>query len=187
MPLSQTLTRVYPITVTVPAGTSQNAPISVPWVTEDAVLSDVEILIPPGANGVAGIRIMKGDVQLLPWGANSWIIGNDYNRTFPIGGYLPTSDIKIQAYNAGSNQHSFYLRMSVITNDTTPSMQSTSSAGIADLAAPSSSSDPLSPDAILGPDTVAALNDGTITADDIAPVPPPITPPSLADLTPATS
>lgn len=181
MPLSQQLTRVYPLTVTVPANTLPTAPLVVPWYTEDASITDIEIQIPPGPNGTTGIRIMKGDVQLLPWGSNSWIIGNDYDRTFPIGGYLPTADIKVQAYNLGLNQHSFYLRMSVTLAGVIATAPNATETGTIDLGTTSDTSDPLSANAILGPDTVTALADGTITADDIAPIPPELLTPSVTD------
>jgi hypothetical protein len=172
MALSESLTRIWPLTVTVPAGTPPSAPLVVPWVTEDAVITEIEILIPSGPNGTTGIRIMKGDVQLLPWGSGSWIIANDYNRTFPIGGYLPTKDLKVQAYNQGANPHSFYLRMSVSYASDAASASSAATLSPADLGTSTGTTDPLSPDALLGSDTAALLADGTITAADIAPIPP---------------
>lgn len=183
MPLSETVSRIYPLTVAVPAGTPIAAPISVSWVTEDAIVDEIEIQIPTGPNGTTGIRIMKGDIQLIPWGANSWIVGNDYNRVFPVGGYLPTRDIKVQAYNIGQNQHTFYLRMTV-RSDTSGTLASSQAVTTpVDLGTPQGSSDPLSPEAILGTDTVLALTSGTLTAADLAPIPPELTPPSVTDTT----
>lgn len=171
MPLSEKLIRIYPITVTVPSGTLASAPLSVPWVTEDGIIEEVELLIPPGPNGTTGIRIMKGDVQLIPWGANTWIIGNDYNKAYPIGGYLPTRDLKIQAYNTGANPHSFYLRMSLSSIPPAFQVAPSSDVSVLDLGTSAPSADPLSPDAILGQDTVAALMNGSLTAAQIAAVP----------------
>lgn len=184
MPLSQGVTRVYPLTVTVPAGTPVAHPVSVPWVTEDAVVSDIEVLIPPGPNGTTGVRVMKGDVQLIPWGAPSWIIGNDYDRTFALGGYLPTSDITVEAYNIGQNTHSFYLRMSVISLNAGIAANSASPSDVIDLGPSQGSSDPLSPDAILGAGVTDALASGAITADDLTPPPPDLAEPSAADASP---
>lgn len=162
--------RLYEISFTVPAGTPKNAPVSIPWVTENNTVVDIELEIPPGHNGLTGIRVMKGDIQLLPWSAGTFITANDYVRVFPIGVYLPTTDVTLQGYNTGSFPHTFYLRMTIVDfNQPGQSNQGSPSQAIpaeSVTAAP----DPLSPDAILGPDTVAALSNGTLTADDVAPV-----------------
>lgn len=162
--------RTYQITVTVPAGTPQSAPASVPWSTEDNTILDIEIEIPPGHNGLTGIRVMKGDVQLLPFGTGAWITANNYSRVFPIGQYMPTSDITIQAYNLGAYAHNFFLRMSMTLHD--PGLTSTSptETDALNLSGNSLTSDPLSPDALLGADTVTALIAGDIQPSDLAPV-----------------
>lgn len=143
-----------------------------PWVTEDNDVTDIEIEIPPGHNGLTGIRVMKGDVQLLPFGSNSWLIANDYSRVFPVGEFLPTSDVKIQAYNTGSFQHTFYLRMTVVNHTVAQSVVPAGTGAALPFGEIQPSSDPLSPDALLGPDTAAGLASGDLTAADLVPVAP---------------
>jgi hypothetical protein len=162
--------RVYSIAFTVPAGTPQSAPISKTWRTEDNTIEDIELEIPPGHNGLTGIRVMKGDVQILPWSQGTFIVANDYVRTFPIGVYVPTSDVTLQAYNTGSFPHTFYLRMTVTTYDQPSAQQSSASTQALPAEPVTSAPDPLSPDALIGPDTASALSDGTITPADVAPV-----------------
>lgn len=140
------------------------------------MIVDIELEIPPGHNGLTGVRVMKGDTQLVPWGSGTWIVANDYSRVFPVGIYMPTADVTLQGYNTGAYPHSFYLRMTVINYNPQGEVQPASEAGALPSGTPSSSQDPLSPDAIIGPDTVTALSDGTVTADQIAPI-------SSADLT----
>lgn len=162
--------RIYPLNVTVPAGTLPANPQVTPWVTEDNIMASIELDIPPGHNGLTGIRIMKGDVQLVPWGRGSWVIGNDIDHTFPIGVFMPTGDITVQAYNQGAYSHTFYLRVQMDTY-IPPGTTTASRAGEAiPVSADTTSSDPLSPDAILGPDTASALASGDLTAADVVPV-----------------
>jgi len=162
--------RLYDIAFTVPPGTPANAPLSVKWVTEDNIIADIELEIPPGHNGLTGIRVVKSGVQLLPWSSGTFIIANDYTRVFPIGVYMPTTDLTLQGYNTGQYPHTFYLRMTV--EDYNPPVAQTT--GDPSQAIPAGSvtaaPDPLSPDAILGADTVTALTDGTLTAADVAPI-----------------
>lgn len=164
--------RVYGITFTVPAGTTQTAPFKQTWKTEDNTIVDIELEVPPGHNGVTGIRVVKGDTQLVPWGTDTWIVANDYSRIFPVGVYLPTGDVVLQGYNNGAYPHSFYLRMMVISYDQASRNALPSESGALPVTTPGPAADPLSPDALLGPDTVAALLNGTVTADQIAPISP---------------
>jgi hypothetical protein len=165
---ASTANRVYPLTVTVPAGTLASAPLSVPFVTEDNVIVSIEIEVPPGHNGLTGIRVMKGDVQLIPWGANSWITANDYVHTFPVNDYVPTSDVKVQAYNTGTYPHNFFLRMTM-TLYTPPSagLGSTEAAALA-IQAADTALDPLSPDALIGNAAADALTSGAVSPADLA-------------------
>jgi hypothetical protein len=164
------LPRVYDIAFTVPAGTPQSSPVSVTWHTEDNVIDDIELEIPPGHNGLTGIRVMKGDSQLLPFSTGTFIVANDYSRVFPMHLYMPTSDIILQGFNNGAYPHTFYLRMT-ISDYVPPSpvgtgqTASTVAAGSVTL-----SPDPLSPDALLGADTAAAITSGNLIAADVAPI-----------------
>lgn len=162
--------RIYEITFTVPAGTPSNAPVSVPWVTEDNLIVDIELEVPPGHNGLTGIRVTKGDAQLMPWGSGTWIIANNYNRVFPVGVYLPTGDVQLQGYNTGAYPHSFYLRMTIVNHDHHAETVQGSPSQALPAGSITSTVDPLSPDAILGADTAAALTSGDLAAADVAPV-----------------
>jgi hypothetical protein len=162
--------RTYQLNVTVSPGTLPSAPLITPWSTEDNTIESVEIFVPPGHNGQTGIAIFKGDTQLLPWGMNTWIIANDYHRVFPFKTPLATSDVTVRAYNTGTYPHTFYLRMTVSTSPQQTPYANAADTGISGLPSAASAVDPLSPDALLGPGTADALNAGTITPADLAPV-----------------
>lgn len=170
--------RIYPLTVTVPAQTFYFAPQTTPFITEDNQLDSIELVIPPGHNGLTGVRVMKGDTQLIPWGSGTWIQGNDYSRVFPVDDYVPTGDISVVAFNSGNYPHSFYLRMTM--EDYTPQTSSNlaSESQVINLGQAQPSQDPLSAGAILGNSTVDALSTGEITAEDLLPSSVDTTPPS---------
>lgn len=162
--------RIYEITFTVTAGTTPSSPMSVDWITEDNTIVDIELEVPPGHNGLTGIRVKKSQTQLIPYGQDSWIVANDYNRVFPVGVYMPTSDVTIEGYNQGSYDHSFYLRMTVVDYNEQPSASETANPLSLPAESVTASPDPLSPDALLGPDTAQALANGDITASDVTPI-----------------
>lgn len=161
-------TRIYTTSVTVPAGTLQAAPQVTPWVTEDNLINLIELEVPPGHNGLTGIRVMKGDTPLLPWNASSFIVANAYTNSWPVNEYLPTGDVTIQTFNTGAYPHTFYLRMTISDYDKSGG----TSAGTPSQAIPSGAitapPDPLSPDAILGPVVTDQLVNGKVTADELA-------------------
>lgn len=160
-------TRVWEISVTVPAGTPRNAPLVTPWLTEDNYLNSIELEVPPGHNGLTGIRVMKGDVSLLPWSIGTFVVANDYTHEFVIGDYVPTADVSIQAFNTGQYSHTFYLRAVISDWDLTGGKTLASPSAALTVGTITASPDPLSPDAILGTDTAALLADGTLTANDL--------------------
>lgn len=165
--------RIYKITFTVPAHTPQSVPFTLPWVTEDARVIDIELIIPPGHNGLTGFRIMKGDVPLIPFTAGTFIVANNYTRTFAIGEYIPTQDVKLQGFNTGNLPHSFYLHMAVENYEPAANRPAVETPSPFPANTGPLPVDPLSPDAILGPDAVTALLAGDITADDLQPIPSP--------------
>jgi hypothetical protein len=159
--------RIYETQFTVPAGTPQSAPVKQAWVTEDNTIVDIELEVPPGHNGLTGIRVVKGDTALIPYNPNAWIVANDYSRVFPVNDYIPTGDISVQGFNTGQYNHTFYLRMTMQDYNPTPDASVPSALPDLPTGDITSAPDPLSPDAILGSSTVAALSDGSITADDL--------------------
>jgi len=163
-------TRIWETQITVPAGTPIASPVSQSWVTEDALINDIEIEIPPGHNGQTGIEILKGGSPLIPYSAGTWIIANNYSRQFPVNDYVPTADLTIVAYNTGQYPHTFYLRMTVTEYDSTAGGAASALNVPLPIGQDIVSSDPLSPAAILGPDVANALTTGDLTADDVAPV-----------------
>ncbi len=162
--------RNHQISVTVPAGTTQAAPLVTPWLTEDNIVQYIELEIPPGHNGFTGIRVMKGDVQLVPWGTNIWIVANDYTARFEVDDYVPTADVNIETYNNGAYAHTFFLRMAITDLPTASQAAVPTESSVLNLGQGGTLPDPLSPDAILGSDTASALASGQLTADQVAPI-----------------
>jgi hypothetical protein len=150
--------RVYSLTVAVPAGTAIASPVTVPFPLETNLLADIEILIPSGHAGLTGIRIQRGDVIVLPWGQGSWLIGSDYVRTFPVDENINANALTVAAYNTDIFPHSFYLRARISDAPAAPAalppVQQADTTLTDTVAIPG----PLTPDALLGPDTVAALS-----------------------------
>jgi hypothetical protein len=152
--------RVVELDVQVPAGTLPGAPLILPWNTYEGFWDDIELVIPDGHNGTTGIRILKGDVSIIPWGGTMFIVASGYQRVFPIGGHLSPGDLKISAYNQGFYPHTFYLRATIRTIPQVQPITAVTESSLIGFTASTASNDPLSPDAILGSSVVANLASG---------------------------
>lgn len=105
--------RYFPVELTVPASTPPGNPTVLAVPLDDAVLVDVEIIIPAGHVALTGIRVLASHQQVIPWGNLSWIKGNDYVRVFDYNELIGASSMSVQAYNVDVMPHTFYARFHI--------------------------------------------------------------------------
>lgn len=105
--------RVYSLSITVPAGTAINSPISTTWPLEDNTLSTIDLTIPDGHNGYTGIRMLRSQQQVYPWGNNSYLTANGRSFTVSVNQELTESKLVILTYNTGFYDHTFYLQATI--------------------------------------------------------------------------
>lgn len=113
--------RLYELTVTVPADTSDLAPHDVVWPLETAHLGGVTILVPDGHAGLTGIRAILAHQQIIPWGMFSWIVSNNEVIHVPFNDEINESGLVISTFNTDVFDHSFYLRAEISTSGEGPS------------------------------------------------------------------
>jgi len=101
--------RVYQFQVTTPPSTEIATPLSTAWPLDDGSLISVNLIIPPGHNGLTGFRILMAEQEILPWGSSGWIIGNDRNVNYPVNTEISGTELAIQTYNTDIWQHTHYL------------------------------------------------------------------------------
>lgn len=105
--------RYYTLTLLTPAGTAVATPLSTTWQLEDQTLASVEVDIPDGHNGLTGIRVIRSQQQVVPWGNNSFLVANNRLVTVPVNQELTEAKLVILTYNTGFYDHSFYLRATI--------------------------------------------------------------------------
>lgn len=96
--------------VLIPAGTLKTAPIEVATGWLPGELVGIEILIPDGPNGLAGVRILLAHAQAIPRTAGAWIVGNDEKIEWPTLGYPNSGAWSVSAYNSDLFDHTFTVR-----------------------------------------------------------------------------
>jgi len=162
------MSQLWPLTVTVPPNTPATAPLITPWALADANLDYIEIIVPDGNSGTAGIAVYWSGTQIIPWGTDSWLITNNEKIHIPVGSYITISGLAVWAYNTGIFPHTFYLRAHV-TYTTTPVVTEAPAIGTTSLLGTDTTSfdESLSPSGIL-PDTSTADTLGELPAPDLS-------------------
>ena len=75
--------RTTQIDVPVPPGTTSDAPYTQQISLGDVWLYTVEVRIPPGPSGLAGIQVVSNGTTVVPWTDDvGWLIGENHDR-FP--------------------------------------------------------------------------------------------------------
>jgi hypothetical protein len=132
---NQPMSQLWPLTVTVPPGTTLENPLIVPWSLADANLDFIDIIVPDGHSGLTGVAVYWSGTQVVPWGTGTWLVANDEKIHTPVGSYITISGLSVYAYNTGQFEHSFYLRAHV-TYTTTPVVQESGTIGASTQEAP---------------------------------------------------
>lgn len=97
-------------TFTVPAGITSDAPAILDMTFPPREVRGIEIVIPPGANGVVGFQLQNSGLPVIPYDSDSWIITNDEVISWPLSGYINSGSWQIAGYNTGVNDHAVYIR-----------------------------------------------------------------------------
>jgi hypothetical protein len=106
-------TLVHIFQVTIPAGTTQAAPLVTAATFPPAIVDRIDWLFPPGCNGLVGIRIGARSVPILPPDGINW-----YRQSGAAGGVaitdMPvTGDWSVIGYNLGANPHTIDVTFQV--------------------------------------------------------------------------
>ena len=132
------MSQLWPLSVTVPAGTLPTAPIQVPWSLADVNLDYIDIVVPDGHSGQTGVQILWAGTVIIPWSESAYLIANNEKIHVEVGTYITVTGLVVQAYNEGIYDHSFYLRAH-ITYTTAPVVTQAPAIGTAVVTGSSSS------------------------------------------------
>jgi hypothetical protein len=97
-------------TLTIPAGTPSTAPVSLDTVMPPRTIDAIEIVIPPGVNGVCGFQIRNSNVPVIPYGSDAWIIANAEVINWPLTSQINSGSWQLAGYNTGTNDHKIFFR-----------------------------------------------------------------------------
>ncbi|SRR6266536_144277 len=110
----------------IPAGTPQSAPVTVDMSMPARIVREIEVLVPPGPNGLMGFQIANSGIQIIPYNAGGFVLSNNETMRWPLVNYASSGSWQLIGYNTGIYDHTVYVRflLSLVT-DTAPAASPT--------------------------------------------------------------
>lgn len=101
--------RLYPFTVTVPAGTVVAVPQTTSLPLDDIFCHSITVQVERGPSLAMGFYVQYAGQQIIPWAPNgNWLIVDNYEQEFPVNAEL-NKGLQVVAYNLGAWNHAVYL------------------------------------------------------------------------------
>lgn len=111
--------RIEPFTVSIPANTSQAAPVERNTSFAAGRVVHLEVLVPPGHNGRTGFAIAQAHQPVYPDRAGTFVVGSGERFEWDMEDDLDNGNWQLLGYNTAPIAHSFYLRFYVVENSKT--------------------------------------------------------------------
>jgi hypothetical protein len=115
---------LFTFVVKAPPNTPWNQPVTKELKLRPGVITKIAVLIPAGHQALAHLAIKYGETQVIPYGEDEWITGDDetleWTEDYELAGE-PVS-LTASAWNEDDTYpHSFYIRIWVTKEKTAPS------------------------------------------------------------------
>jgi hypothetical protein len=96
--------------VIVAASVTQAAPTTTALSFVDGLVTEVEVIVPPGPSGLSGFQLRYNNVQQIPRTIGAFITTDDEKIKWPIEGFPTGSGWQFTAYNTDINPHTYEIR-----------------------------------------------------------------------------
>lgn len=114
--------RIETFNVVVPAGTLSVSPTDFPLSFDLGVVTDIEIVVPPGPSGFVGFRIHHSGNAVIPRSGSQYIITDNEIIKWPLSKAPYGNKWTLRAYNEDIYDHTLYLRFLVNEATSTPTL-----------------------------------------------------------------
>lgn len=146
-------TEIRAYSATIPAGTPKSAPLTFDMSFPTRQVDRVDVTIPPGNNGLAGVQIANAGVPVIPYNPGGFLVGNGQTIPIPLTGAITSGSWQLIGYNTGQYDHTVYVTFYLSTiGPAGPADQSTVIGDVSGLSAP-----PAAAGVVATPETVPAV------------------------------
>lgn len=102
---------VYVFDVTIPAGTAKATPQVSNLTIPARVVTEIEIIIPPGPNGLVGFALGAAGQSFLPYNpGGAFVTGNNEVIKWPLEDQITSGAWQLFGYNLGAYAHTLEIR-----------------------------------------------------------------------------
>lgn len=129
------VTEVRSFAALIPAGTPQNAPVTVSLAMPPREVLEITARIPPGPNGVMGFSLGSSGGSIIPDNSGAWIVTSDERIVWTLDNQITSGAWELRGYNTGAFDHTVYLRF-VVRLPIRPALPDTTGHIIAAMSAP---------------------------------------------------
>lgn len=105
--------RIESPVVTIPAGTLKAAPVTVPFVWQEGIVTVIEIDVPPGPSGLMGFHVTQSGSQVIPRTIGQDIITDDHYFIWPIEDFPTGAKWAVVGYNLDGYDHSIQFHFHI--------------------------------------------------------------------------
>lgn len=105
--------RVLLYVATIPAGTSQSAPHTVPFDLDNWSIERIDLEVPAGPSGCMGFYLANNGRPWVPRNPNAWLVWDDHSESIVPTGYPSASGWGVTGYNVGQYDHAVNVRFHV--------------------------------------------------------------------------
>jgi hypothetical protein len=104
---------VHSFDVTIPAGTAKAAPQLTSLTMPPRVVTEVEIIVPPGPRGKVGFALAAGGVAIIPYEPGTFFVTDNEIIRWPLEEQITSGAWQLLAYNTGTFDHTLEVRFLV--------------------------------------------------------------------------
>lgn len=105
--------RIEAFDVTIAAGVLQASPATTNLVFSEGIVTNIEVLVPPGPSGLVGFAFTYGGHQVIPNTAGQFIISDGEVIDWPVEGFPTGGQWQLRAFNTDIFSHTLHLRLLV--------------------------------------------------------------------------
>lgn len=103
-------TEVHQYTLTVPASTSINSPVTVTFGIANRVIESVDIEVPPGPAGLMGFYLTFNGQRIIPQESGEYLVWDDIQKSWTLDELPTTGKWALVGYNNDVNAHEVVVR-----------------------------------------------------------------------------
>lgn len=97
-------------TLTIPAGTTADAPVVEDCSFPPRVVDAIQVIVPPGSSGLVGWCVMNSRVRVIPYDSDLWIVTAGESISWPLERQITSGSWQVAGYNTGIVDHKVYFR-----------------------------------------------------------------------------